>query len=641
VAKPALIAAGIGLLAAGAGLAGYGATRKATGGMTPEASSMMTSAIGQLDGDIRAAQSDVTGNADLLVGLSQVQAAVATDEATVKNMVDRGELAFTIKPGTVVEIGQVMKGQEATPLYTQPQSAMRSSHAGKPGSYVELMGDKALVTQVSNVVPKDRANELTGYVMVSRPLDLGPAFAKLEQAHVEGTFELDGKTHQLGVAPAAGTQTQTMPLPSVPGAKITVAVAPATGGPQMPLVAGGGGAAGLGLILLIVGAVTGKRREGLAGTTTPGMAVGTQPRSQAISQPGFGTAQTEMSASSHAMGTPSPIGHSGDPSFSSANLGPGAMIGRWEIIKRIGSGGMADVYLARSRGEAGFEKQVAVKVMHPHLARNERAVEHFLDEARLSSRISHPNVVQIQDLGKIGNDYVIVMEYVDGVDLEKLLASARAAQRQVPIDIGLGVLCRICDGLNAAHKSTTVDGAPMNLVHRDVKSANVLVSKQGGVKVVDFGIAKAASQAHLTVAGETKGTPSMMAPEQRVGEQVDVRADVYSVGAVAFEVLTGHGVNLDLAALAHLGVDNWPHLPMPSTLRPQLPIELDALLMQCMSFDREKRPADCAVLEAQFEAVMKRHSLTASDKDIARWMASEAAALVPSGTEPTAPRAVR
>jgi serine/threonine protein kinase len=168
-----------------------------------------------------------------------------------------------------------------------------------------------------------------------------------------------------------------------------------------------------------------------------------------------------------------------------------------------------------------------------------------------------------------------------------------------------------------------------------------LVSKQGGVKVVDFGIAKAASQAHLTVAGETKGTPSMMAPEQRVGEQVDVRADVYSVGAVAFEVLTGHGVNLDLAALAHLGVDNWPHLPMPSTLRPQLPIELDALLMQCMSFDREKRPADCAVLEAQFEAVMKKHSLTASDKDIARWMASEAAALVPSGTEPTAPRAVR
>ncbi|HET9987509.1 MAG TPA: protein kinase, partial [Kofleriaceae bacterium] len=413
MAKTALIAAGIVLLAAGAGLAGYGATRKATGGMTPEASSMMTSAIGQLDGDIRAAQSDVTGNAEALAGLQAIQAAVVTDEATVKNMVDRGELAFTIKPGTVVEIGQVMKGQAATPLYTQPQSAMRSSHAGKPGDYVELMGDKALVTHVSNVVPKDRANELAGYVMVSRPLDLGPAFAKLEQAHVEGTFELDGKTHQLGAAPAAGAQTQTMPLPSVPGAKITVATPPATGGPQMPLVAGGGGAAGLGLILVIVGAVTGKKQQGAA--SSPGMA-----------QPNFGTAQTEMSSSAHAVGTPSPITGpiGGDAAFSSANLGPGAMIGRWEIIKRIGSGGMADVYLARSRGEAGFEKQVAVKVMHPHLARNDRAVEHFLDEARLSSRISHPNVVQIQDLGKIGNDYVIVMEYVEGVDLERLLASS-------------------------------------------------------------------------------------------------------------------------------------------------------------------------------------------------------------------------
>src|SRR6185437_1537483 len=106
-------------------------------------------------------------------------------------------------------------------------------------------------------------------------------------------------------------------------------------------------------------------------------------------------------------------------------LNPGSSLGRWEIMKRLGSGGMADVYLARARGEAGFAKQVAVKVMHPHLARNERAVEHFLDEARLAAQISHPNVVQIQDLGKIGNDYVIVMEYVDGVDLERLLASAR------------------------------------------------------------------------------------------------------------------------------------------------------------------------------------------------------------------------
>jgi hypothetical protein len=630
VAKTALVAAGLVLLAAGAGIAGYGATRKPTGGMTPEASSAMTSAIGQLDGDIRAAQADVKSATETLSTLQQVQSAVATNEASVQDMLTHGELAFSPKSGEVIELGQIVKNMQPTPLLIQPAGAMRSAHAGKTGSYVELMGDKALVTYVANVVPKDRKDELSGYVMISRPLDLAPAFAKLEAARIAGTFVLDGKTRALGTM-SAKPETKEMALPSVPSAKIIVESPALTGGPQTPLIAGGGGLAGLGLILVIAGLVGGKKQPAQSG----GLAIGTQPTQPASAQQ-FGNAQTQMSTSSHALGTPSPIDTT--TGFSSANLVAGSMIGRWEVIKRIGSGGMADVYLARARGEAGFEKLVAVKVMHPHLARNDRAVEHFLDEARLASRIDHPNVVQIHDLGKVGNDYIIVMEYVDGVDLEKLLASARAAQRPVPVEVALGILGRVCDGLNAAHNSTTVDGKPTNLVHRDVKSANVLVSKQGGVKVVDFGIAKAASQNHLTMAGETKGTPSMMAPEQRVGETVDVRADVYSVGAVAYEILTGHGVNLDLAALAHLGIENWPHLPLPSTLRPQLPIELDALLMQCMSFERDKRPANCAALEISFDQIMKKYGLSASDKDIARWVSSEAAALLPSATDVTQPR---
>jgi eukaryotic-like serine/threonine-protein kinase len=399
----------------------------------------------------------------------------------------------------------------------------------------------------------------------------------------------------------------------------------------MGLVAGGGVGAGLGLLLIIIGMMA----KGAAAA---------QPQQQQQQQPqvsGLGGAATQLSTPGVAAGTPSPIDPSGSM-ISPTNLGPGAMVGRWEIIKRLGSGGMADVYLARARGDAGFEKTVAVKVMHPHLARNQRAVDHFLDEARLAARITHPNVVQILDLGKIGNDYVIVMEFVEGVDLERLLSSARAAERPVPIDVGLGILCRICDGLNAAHKAIAPDGTPLQIVHRDVKSANVLVSRQGGVKVVDFGIAKAAQQGHNTVAGETKGTPSMMAPEQRVGEQVDVRADVYSVAAVGFEILTGHGVNLDLAALAHLGIENWPHLPLPSSLRPQLPPELDSLLLGAMSFAREKRPADCTVLEAALEAIMKKHSMICSDKDIARWVTSELSLLAAApGNEPTLSPSVR
>jgi serine/threonine protein kinase len=360
-------------------------------------------------------------------------------------------------------------------------------------------------------------------------------------------------------------------------------------------------------------------------------ALPTQPTAPPRQTAGLGHAETQLSQHSvAASGTPSPVDPAASASIVPSSVGAGSMIGRWEVVRRLGSGGMADVYLAQAKGDGGFEKLVAVKVMHGHLARSQRAVDHFLDEARLAARIHHPNVVAIQDLGKIGNDYVIVMEYVEGVDLERVLLSARAGQRQVPVPVALGILCRICDGLDAAHRATAPDGTPLGIIHRDVKSANVLVSRQGSVKVVDFGIAKAAKQVHFTVAGETKGTPAMMAPEQRVGEQVDVRADVYSVAAVGYELVTGQGVNLDLASLAHLGIENWPHLPLPSSLRPELPAELDQILLHAMAFERERRPADCAALGALCEAVMQHHNLVASDKDIARWVEGELRQLSPA-----------
>jgi hypothetical protein len=622
VAKRLLLAVGALLLVAGAAAAGYGITRKPSGGLTPQASEAMGSAIGQLDGDVRAARASVKERAATFASLLPVQAAVSTDAATAKDMLERGELQFSPQPGEVIELGQVRAGTPET-LLIQPEGAMHSPRAGTPGSFVDLVGDKVVITEVAMVTPKESADQLAGYVMVVRPLDLEPAIDRLASAGVAGTIEAGGELRTFG-SPAPSAIEQTMVVPSLPEMKLVVAVPPKTGGMPKPLVVGGGAAAALGLVLLALGLASKSR------AAAPAHAPGTHP-------PAFGTAATQMSQPGMvAAGTPYPVGASGAAAVSPSDLGPGAMIGRWEIIKRLGSGGMADVYLARARGDAGFEKTVAVKVMHPHLARNPRAVDHFLDEARLAARITHPNVVAIHDLGKIGNDYVIVMEYVDGVDLERLLASARAAQRHVPLDVALGIIGRICDGLVAAHRALAPDGTPLNIVHRDVKAANVLVSRQGGVKVVDFGIAKAAQQGHMTMAGETKGTPSYMAPEQRVGETVDVRADVYSVAAVAYEILTGQVVNLDLAALAHLGTENWPHLPPPSQLRPGLPAELDGFLLGAMSFSRDKRPADCAAFEATCEAIMKQHALTASDKDIARWMQAELAQLPESQPDPLA-----
>ncbi len=601
MAKLALLASGAIALAAGGAVLGFALTREPPGGISTQGTQAMDAAIAALDADVRAARTAVAERAKTLAGVPAVQAAIPTDQATAKEMVERGELKFEPQPGEVIELEQVPNGQGPATLIILPADARPTPHAGKPGEYVEMIDDKVVVTEIAPVTPKYRADELTGFVAVARPLDLGPALDRLVAAGVAGRFELAGKTRAIG-APSPGATERPMSLPSQPAARLVVAVPPAQATTTTPWFAAAGGAGLLGLVRVIAG-VAGNRTRATA------------------SAPAIGSAATQLSGQGVSAGasTSQPI--------AAHAIEAGQMIGRWEVVRRLGSGGMADVYLARARGEAGFEKLVAIKVMHAHLARNQRAVDLFLDEARLAARIAHPNVVQIQDLGKIGDDYVIVMEYVDGVDLERLLMSARGAQRQVPVEVALGILCRICDGLNAAHKATAPDGTPLHVIHRDVKAANVLVSKQGGVKVVDFGIAKAAKQGHMTVAGETKGTPSMMAPEQRLGEQVDVRVDVYSVGAVGFEILTGQGVNLDLAALAHLGTENWPHLPPPTSLRPQLPPELDRMVLDAMAFERERRPADCAAFEAALETVMKRHGLTASDKDIARWVSSELAVL--------------
>ncbi len=607
------LVAGLVCVAAGGAALGFALTQKQQGGMAPQATDAMGSAVAQLDGDIRNAGTAVETRANSIAENLQVKAVVGTNAETALDLRNTA-LDFKAAPGDVIELGQVPTGGAPIVLFTVPEGQAPSPHDGKPGAYEELVGGKIRVTRVVNITPSDPAiaAEKAGFVTVTRTLDLATAVKRLADVGITGTFVVGDQELPIGApGPAAGSK-MTKDLPNHPTMHLVVDEPPVVGGVAPGVLYAGAGVAGFGLLLVLIGLVTGKRRPD-DGAVDPAATRSTQARGIAQGTPTI----PAMDPGLHLGG----ISH---------DATPGSMIGRWEVVRRLGSGGMADVYLARSKGEAGFEKLVALKVMHAHLARNERAVEHFLDEARLAATVHHPNVVAIQDLGKIGNDYAIVMEYVDGVDLERLLMSARAGIRPVPLDVGLGILRRICDGLHAAHTATASDGIPLGIIHRDVKSANVLVSRNGGVKVVDFGIAKAANQSHLTVAGETKGTPSMMAPEQRVGEQVDVRADVYSVAAVGYEIVTNHGVNLDLASLAHLGVENWPHLPPPSTLRAGLPPELDRVLLGAMAFERDKRPANAAAFETEFEAVMKAHGMSATDKDIGRWVEAELAFVHPT-----------
>jgi serine/threonine protein kinase len=217
-------------------------------------------------------------------------------------------------------------------------------------------------------------------------------------------------------------------------------------------------------------------------------------------------------------------------------------IGRYQLLALLATGGMAEIYLARQEGIKGFERLVVIKKILPHLARRKRFVEMFFDEARIAALLSHPNIVQIYDLGEDESDsegsYYIAMEYLEGESLGYLVKQARKASRLMPSQLAAGIVAQVCDGLDYAHKLHDPKGKPLNIVHRDVSPHNIIVLFSGGVKLVDFGIAKAASQVHQTREGSLKGKLTYIAPEQCESKPVDARSDVFSMGVVLWELLT-------------------------------------------------------------------------------------------------------
>ncbi|HEX4514731.1 MAG TPA: serine/threonine-protein kinase, partial [Polyangiaceae bacterium] len=215
----------------------------------------------------------------------------------------------------------------------------------------------------------------------------------------------------------------------------------------------------------------------------------------------------------------------------------GLALGRYTLFDVIASGGMASVHFGRMIGPAGFARTVAIKRLHPHLAHDAEFATMFLDEARLAARIQHPNVVQTLDVVSHDNELLLVMEYVRGETLSRLLTAARKRKVAIPQRIVSAILIGVLHGLHAAHDAKSEQGMPLEIVHRDVSPQNVLVGADGVVRVVDFGVAKAASRAHSTRDGQIKGKLQYMAPEQLKREGVDRRADVYAVGVMLWECL--------------------------------------------------------------------------------------------------------
>jgi serine/threonine-protein kinase len=269
----------------------------------------------------------------------------------------------------------------------------------------------------------------------------------------------------------------------------------------------------------------------------------------------------------------------------------GDRIGEYQIVARLKSGGMATLFLAQRRGAAGFQRFVAIKVVHPHLASDPAFVRMFVDEALLSARIVHPNVVHVEELGEAEGTYFLVMEYVHGCSLSLLVRALARRKRMLAVDIATHIAMKVADGLHAAHETRGDRGELLGVVHRDVSPQNVLLSYQGHVKLIDFGIAKAAGRSQQTEAGSIKGKFRYMAPEQAWGRAVDRRSDVFALGIVLWELLAARPLFEAENDLLVLEKVRHPRVEPPSVYAPHVPPELDAVVLSALAEDPDARPA--------------------------------------------------
>jgi serine/threonine protein kinase len=304
--------------------------------------------------------------------------------------------------------------------------------------------------------------------------------------------------------------------------------------------------------------------------------------------------------------------------------------GPYLVYERLGVGGMATVHRALERGIEGFERIVALKRLLPHLAADASFIKSFVREAKLASLLNHVNIVQIFKLGRVGTQYFISMEYIDGRDIRRILRHARKASGPPPIHVTVGMLLQLCDALDYAHRKVDDAGHPLRLVHRDVSPSNVLVTSAGQIKVIDFGIAKA--QGHQrTQTGRVKGKLAYMAPEALAGKDLDARSDLFAVGVIAHELLTERPLFATKNEYQTLmKVQRGDILP-PSTFNQGCPPELDAIVLRALARDPDERFRHASDLRDALNAIRKQHNLQTTSRDIATWLEWAFSLEVPSG----------
>lgn len=297
-----------------------------------------------------------------------------------------------------------------------------------------------------------------------------------------------------------------------------------------------------------------------------------------------------------------------------------ARFGKYTLLQRLAVGGTAEIHLARYDGIGGFEKLVALKRLLPNLCEDRSQVAQFLNEARIGAVLAHPNVVQFYEVGEVEGRYFIAMEHVHGTDLERVLRLLSTNVQRMPVEIALRVVSEVCSGVHYAHDRTDAAGRPMQIVHRDISPANVLVSYDGAVKLIDFGVAKLLDRESLGRSGTFRGKFAYMSPEQCVGESLDSRSDVFSVGIVLYETTLGRRPFLGENQFQILREITEGMATPPRAVDPEYPPELEAIVLRALAQRREERYPSAREMQADLEQFGAWRGYRSSSVDVAEFV---------------------
>ena len=292
---------------------------------------------------------------------------------------------------------------------------------------------------------------------------------------------------------------------------------------------------------------------------------------------------------------------------------------RYRVLERLAAGGMAEVFIGEALAVGGFKKKVAIKRVLPHLAENQKFIGMFLDEARLGARLHHANIVTVFDVGAAGGTYFIVMEFIEGCALEKVMEYAKEKLGgPVPVNEAVHIAVEACRGLSAAHEVLDDDGNDLDIIHRDVSPPNVLLSRRGEVKVTDFGLAKSISQLERTDPGVVKGKFSYLSPEAARGDEVDARTDLFAMGIVLWEMLSGKKLFKAETDYGTIKLVQEARVPSLREINPKVDADLEAIIKKALAKDVQDRYQSARELGDALMGYLFTHQRKVTASDVAK-----------------------